>query len=122
MSKVQNTHVNAKISSRYWKNRDAAVFRYWLIVLSSSNQPLWLYDNQYIDKDPEADYPVVTVIMVEKLDGKIDCINNVFKEGVQAKPERVIRNFKSPHEKVRKEKLMHMLNMINICFTWKVVN
>ena len=42
--------------------------------------------------------------MVEKLDGTIDCINNVFKEVVPAKPERVTRNFKSPHEKVRKEK------------------
>ena len=90
LSKVQNARVNAKISSRYWKNRDAAVFGYWLIVLSSSNQPLWLYDNQYIDKDPETDYPVVPVIMVEKLDDTIDCIDNDFKALTHDKPERVL--------------------------------
>ena len=94
----------------------------WLIVLSSANQILWINDNQDIAKQPEADDPVVPVIMVEKLDGTIDCINIVFKEVVPAKPERVTRNCKSPHEKVRKKKLMHMLNMINMCFTWKVVN
>ena len=43
--------------------------------------------------------------MVEKLDGTIYCINDVFNAGAPDKPERVIQTWKNPHEKVRKEKV-----------------
>ena len=35
------------------------MFGYWLIVLYSYTQLFWLYDNQYISKEPEADDQVV---------------------------------------------------------------
>ena len=59
-------------------------------MLSGANQLLWLYDNQEIDKEPESDDPVVPVIMVDKLDGTIECINNFFKAGALDKSKRVI--------------------------------
>ena len=60
--------------------------------------------------------------MVEKMDGTIGCINNVFREGYSDKPERVIQNRKHIHDKVRKEKCMHVLNITDAWFTWKVFN
>ena len=81
------------------------MFGDWLIVFSSANHIIWLYDNQCIAKETEADDPVVPVITVEKSDGTIDWIDNSFKEGAPAKPERVIQTQKNPHGKVRKEKL-----------------
>ena len=98
------------------------MFGDFFIVMSSANQIILVYDNQDIAKDPEANDMVVPVIMVEKLDGTIDCMDDVFGSGAPAKPERVIQTRKNPHEKVRKENLMHMLNMIDACFTWKVFN
>ena len=74
----------------------------WLILLSSANQILQPYDNQDIYKEPKADGQLVPVIMDEKLDGTIDCIDNVFKAGAPAKYERVIKTRKNPHDKVRK--------------------
>ena len=75
-----------------------------LIVLSSYNHILQLYDKQEIAKDPETNDQVVPVIMVGKQDDTIDCIDNVLKAGVPAKPERLIQNRKKPHVKVRKER------------------
>ena len=49
-------------------------------MLSSDNQLLRLYDNQDISKEPEADDQVVPVIMVDKLGGTIDYIDNVSRQ------------------------------------------
>ena len=43
--------------------------------------------------------------MVEKLDGTIDCVDNVFKAGASTKPERLIQTWKNNYDKVRKEKV-----------------
>ena len=103
--KAQNARDNAKRASHYWENNKyAEMFRDWLIVLSSANQLLWIYDNQDIVKDPEADDQVVPVITVDKLDGTIECINIFFTEVAPDKPERVIQTRKNTHDKVRKEK------------------
>ena len=42
--------------------------------------------------------------MVERLDGTIYCICNIFKAGAPVKPERLIQIRKNTHDKVRKEK------------------
>ena len=83
-------------------------------MLSSSNQIFWLYDNQYIFKDPEADDQVVPVITVQKLDGTIECINNVFKEVALDKPEIVIQIRTILTVSLGEKKRMHTLNMIDI--------
>ena len=41
--------------------------------------------------------------MVEKSDGTIDCIDNIFKAGAPDRPERVIQTKKNPHDKVSKK-------------------
>ena len=61
------------------------MLRDWLTVLSSDNQIVRLYYNQDISKETEYDDQVLPVFMVEKLDGTINCINNVFKSRVPAK-------------------------------------
>ena len=38
LRKVKNSCANAKLSSCYWKDKDAAMFGDWLTVLSSANQ------------------------------------------------------------------------------------
>ena len=62
------------------------MFGDFFIVMSSANQIILVYDNQDIAKDPEANDMVVPVIMVEKLDDTIDCIDNDFKELTHDKP------------------------------------
>ena len=83
---------------------------------------LQIYDNQDISKEPEVDDQVVPVIMVEKSDGTIDCISNVSKARAPAKPERVIQTRKIVMTRLGKKNRMRMFNMIDTCFTWKVVN
>ena len=80
------------------------MFGDWFIVLSSSNQLLEIYYNQDIAKEPEADDKVVPVILVDESDGTIYCIDNFFRAGALAKPERIVQTWKNHHEKVRKEK------------------
>ena len=60
--------------------------------------------------------------MVEKFDGTIYSINNIFKIGEPDKLERVIQTQKNPRDKFRKRKCMQILKMIDTYFTWKVVN
>ena len=93
-----------------------------LIVFSSANHILRLYYKQQISKEPESDDQVVPVIMVDKFDRTIDYIDNVFKAGAPAKPERVIQTRKIIMTILVKKKRMHMLNMIDTCFTWKVID
>ena len=104
------------------------MFGYWCIVLSSANQLFRIYYNQDISKEPivtgtpendagkieynsvvkvedpyiEADFRFLLVTMVDKSDGKIYCVDNVFKSGAPAEHEIVIQNRKNPHDKVRK--------------------
>ena len=56
------------------------MFEYWLIFLSSDNRLLQLYENQDIAKEPVDDDQVVPFILVEKLDGTIDCIDNFSRQ------------------------------------------
>ena len=80
------------------------MFGYWLIVLSSVIQILRIFDKKDISKEPEAEDPVVRDIMVEKLDGTIDCINIVFNSVALGKPDRLFWTQEKYHDKVRKEK------------------
>ena len=71
------------------------MFGYWLIVLCSANQILRVYVNQEISNYPEADDPYLPVIMVDKSDGTIDCMDYFSKAGAPAKPEIIIQTRKS---------------------------
>ena len=91
------------------------MFGDWLIVFSDDNQLLRIYDNQDIAKDTEADDQAAPVIMVEKSDGTIDCIDHVLTAVDQSKPERLIQTRKKSHDKVRKEKSYEYVEYYRYC-------